>query len=98
MGLYPLNPSAPNPLAQGPKEGLNALNIATKPGRVIDVVGTVPAQKEKKQIGGKGGFLDRITGGSVRKDGKKKTITDYILGEKVKGEEGGIGQMLNDVS
>ncbi|KAH0606208.1 uncharacterized protein H6S33_003869 [Morchella sextelata] len=98
LGLYPLNPTTPNPLAQGPKEGLNALNIATKPGKVIDVVGTVPAQKEKKQIGGKGGFLDKITGGSVRKDGKKKTITDYILGEKVKGEEGGIGQMLNDNS
>lgn len=98
LGLYPLNPSTRNPLSSGPKQGLNALNIATRPGKVIDVVGTVAAPKEKKQIGAKGGLLDRITGGSVRKDGKKKTLADYILGEKVKGEEGGIGQMMSDNS
>lgn len=89
LGLYPLDPvAAQNPLA------VNALNMATGEGPAGKIIG---AGTSKKQIGAQGGFLDRITGGNVRKDGSKKTILDRVLGEKEK-EQGGIGQMWKDVS
>lgn len=88
LGLYPLSTEASkNPLAPS---GLEALNIVTK----------VPAETvvgAPRQIGAKGGFLDRITGGDLKKDGTKKTLVDRILGEKT-GEPGGIGKMIKDVS
>lgn len=95
IGLYPLNPEASkNPLASMDRGGLNALNVATRagpPGEIIDV-------GAPKQIGGKGGFLDRVTGGGLTKDGKKKSFVDRLLGEKVENQAGGIGQMIRDVS
>lgn len=95
IGLYPLNPEASkNPLAPMDRGGLNALNVATRagpPGQIIDV-------GAPKQIGGKGGFLDRVTGGGLTKDGKKKSFVDRLLGEKVENQAGGIGQMIRDVS
>lgn len=86
LGLYPLHPAA----AQNPLT-INALNIKTitSPATEATDVGA------PKQIGAKGGFLDRITGG-VRKDGSKKTITDRVLGEKEK-SQGGISQIWKNV-
>lgn len=89
LGLYPLHPvAAQNPLA------VNALNIATSAGpptKIIDV-------GAPKQIGAKGGFLDRVTGGSVKKDGSKKSIADRVLGENEDTARGGISQIWKDVS
>lgn len=89
LGLYPLDPvAAQNPLA------MNALNIATGAGPAAKVVDV----GARKQIGAKGGFLDRVTGGDVKKDGSKKTILDRVLGEKEEKGQGGIGQLWKDVS
>lgn len=96
LGLYPLDPAASkNPLAPGNAEGLDALNLAKRAGpasKIIDV-------GAPKQIGGQGGFLDQVTGGNVKKDGKKKSLLDRVLGEKLESEQqSGLGQMWQDVS
>lgn len=55
LGLYPLNPAAAkNPLPMS--NSVNALNIASRP------VPKKPLEAPRKQIGAKGGLLDRFTG------------------------------------
>lgn len=92
LGLYPLHPAAAlNPLAAG-----SVLNIAGPPVKIADTAAAAAAAP--KQIGAKGGFLDRVTGGSVKKDGSKKTIADRVLGENEDTARGGISQIWKDVS
>lgn len=94
LGLYPLSLAASqNPLAA------SALGVATGAGPAGKIIG-VGAPKQK-QIGGKGGFLDKITGGDVEKGEKKKkkkSLLDRVLGDKPEQEQGGLGQMWKDVS
>lgn len=86
----------PNPLADQP-----LMKLRVDPEALAQLKGVQPIVKKsepaKKQIGGEGGLLDRVTGGKMPENA---TLLDRILGgkEDEKGSTMSVSNWLKEVS